>query len=152
MAKRAGVKIAHAFLETFSHVTEDASKVKEALLNVMPSEVRDKVAVLEEQALGHYGNPIIILRAELEEDLANKLAKYLGEKLDAVDKSAIKNQLDRFFNGCGNLYLKIDKQQAFMGKVALSEGDDIIKLRIGMTRFGKGESVLDYLKVIGLVQ
>ncbi|RLE51915.1 MAG: exosome protein [Candidatus Methanomethylicota archaeon] len=151
MAEKA--KVIHAYLESFAHATEDIAKVKEALLNLIPQPLRDKVQVLEEVVHGHHGNPITILRAMLTENLAQELVKHLSEKLDDLDKAIIKSQVDRFSNGAGNLYLKISKQQAYLGKVTLTEGDDIIKLRVTMTRLGKSKSALiDFLKSIGLIK
>jgi hypothetical protein len=56
-------------------------------------------------------------------------------KVDDHDLSLIEDTLaTRVDDGC-NLFLKIDKQEAFLGKVKLGQQEDVIALRIRVAAF-----------------
>lgn len=112
---------------TLCHTTEDLSKVKEAMTNVLgDSELR--ITKTE----GHHGNPITILESAVNE--MKRISEFFT-KIDDHDLSVIEDTLEtRVDDGC-NLFLKIDKQEAFLGKVTLCHGDDAISLRIRVAAY-----------------
>ncbi|MEM4564720.1 MAG: RNA-binding domain-containing protein, partial [Desulfurococcaceae archaeon] len=53
-------------LRAFIYATESEEKVLKALLNLIPPELRDRVAVSRQLVKGHHGNPIVLVQAVLQ--------------------------------------------------------------------------------------
>ncbi len=115
------------YARTFCHTTENLAKVKQALTNVVgDSELRVT------KTFGHHGNPITIIESTIKE--MSDITRFFA-KVDDNDLSVIEDTLaTRVDDGC-NLFLKIDKQEAFLGKVKLGHEDDVISLRIRVAAF-----------------
>jgi len=117
--------ILHA--RALSHATEDLDKVTAAMKNVL--EGADMVVVRTE---GHHGNPIAVLECTIESarEIDGFLRKLPDEAIavlmDTVDK--------RVDDGC-NLFLKLDKQEAYAGRTRLGTGDDVISIRLKVRAF-----------------
>lgn len=111
----------------FAHATEDLDKVKVAMANVVgPVETS---AVSTE---GVHGNPLTILEADVTDP--DDILRFFS-KLDREDLQTLMRTLDkRVDEGC-NLFVKIDKQSAFLGQVRLDRGDDVISVRIRVAAF-----------------
>ncbi len=117
-------------IEAFAHATEDPSRVKEAILNVAPgldAEIRI------ENLRGHYDNPILLLRLRTvdEEQVAQILAALRG-KLDGDNKKVLLDELERHLDERGTLYLRLDKQELYRGRLVINNGDDVVKMRFNL--------------------
>jgi len=131
-------------VETTQHATEDPGKVLEALLNVLPEELRNSVRPIVQTVKGHYGNPITRLRVELKGEEAEKVARHLFSALGEGDHRILQLTLDQRLDRTGNLYLRLDKQKALRGRLVLYDGDDVIRVVIGL-RGRKRREVLEHL-------
>lgn len=110
-----------------SHATEDLEKVKRAFLNSVGN-----LGLRISKTEGHHGNPIIVLEGESREGRA--ISDFFA-RLDDQDLHTILNTIDaRTDDGC-NLFLRIDKQDAFDEKVHLTDGEDAISVRIRVGAF-----------------
>ena len=57
------------------------------------------------------------------------------------------------YNGhAKKLYLRFDKQQLFLGKIVLSDGDDVVKVVISFSGRGSRGDVLEILRKYGVVK
>jgi RNA binding exosome subunit len=117
--------IHYILFRTQSHVTEDVSRVRQALENVLPPDT----PIEEEQTTGYFNNPIIILRARLEKKAAERYLKFLLEKLPEADlKELIKELPERVSEDC-DFYLKLSKQDAYLGDARIMYAEDAIAMR-----------------------
>lgn len=118
---------------TIAHSTEDTSKVKAAILNLVPEELRSVQKVESSPAKGHHGNDIELLMLEVrgKED-AKSIVDYLIRMLPVGDRLRIRDRIHMFFDGRSTLFLRVDKQQAFLNAVRLSDSDDIIRIKISI--------------------
>ena len=119
-------------LVAFCHATEDPDKVKKALLNILPPQIRDDYegSVLTELLEGYYGNPILILKLKINNSSHSSLAfMWIINNLSKLEISNLENNINLHLDKRGNLYLRIDKQNAFQGRIRLYEGDDVIRLK-----------------------
>lgn len=119
------------------HATENIEKVRAAILNIVPEELRQEsekwmsALMLE----GFYGNPISLLRLTIDRaEMASKLFSYIIKNLDHEDFSKLNSTLYDRLDSSGNLYIRLDKQSAYRGRLKLYEGDDVIKIRIKLSR------------------
>ncbi|MBS7249713.1 MAG: hypothetical protein KIH08_03845 [Candidatus Freyarchaeota archaeon] len=116
-------------LETFAHATEEPEKVFKALSFLLP-EGGEKL-VSRETAQGHYRNIIIIYKAKLSDKKTIEwFLRMLSERMDDEDKKRLYHLFDMRFDDSGILYLRFDKQEAFLGRLKLSESEDVIRVRI----------------------
>ncbi len=112
---------------TICHATEDLVKVEKAMTNVI-GDFDLKISRTE----GHHGNPIAVVESVVDE--MNGILEFFA-KVNDHDLSEVEDTLaTRIDDGC-NLFLKIDKQEAYLGNVKLGRGDDIISLRIRVAAF-----------------
>ena len=112
-------------IRVFSHATEDEDRVRQAILNTLPEEIGSNLALQKTGLKGHHGNPIILLETKLVDKSAlSKALAQIGSCLTVLDKELLNNNLS-FHVEKSNLYLRFDKQYAFMGQLRLSSNDPI---------------------------
>jgi RNA binding exosome subunit len=117
--------IHYIFFRTQSHVTEDVARVREALANVLPP----GTPIEEEQTIGYFDNPIIILRSRLEKKAADRYFDFLKVKLPEADlRELVKELPERVSDNC-DFFLKLSKQDAYLGDVRITYAEDVIALR-----------------------
>lgn len=123
-------------LVAFCHATESLEKVKRAILNLLPQELRRtyEARLSVELLKGYYGNPIAVVRLKLSNKTHASLTLWrILEALEAADVSALDSSVDVRLDRSGNLYLRFDKQMAFLGRVKLYEGDDVVRVKAKLT-------------------
>ena len=127
--RRASFRVNKLSLSTFYHSTEDPERVKQALMNLLPKSVRDSIHLEETKAKGHYGNSIGILRIELSSELAQKALKNILCSLTDIDCKILLATLgNRVGPKPSHFYLRLSKQDAYLGKLTLLDSDDVIKV------------------------
>ncbi len=120
--------IASIQIEAFAHATEDPLRVKQALMNLglnLDSEVQT------ENLRGHFDNPILLLRLKITESgQVEEVLKTLREKLNAAHKQVLGQELNLHLDEKGSLFLRLDKQELYQSRLILTEGSDVVKLRL----------------------
>ena len=113
-------------ITVFAHATEDEEKVKQSIKRIAPYE-----HAFESQRLsGHYDDPITLLTSKASRKEAMDLLPNIINKLSILERLTLLDELKNHVDSKGNLYLRLDKQNAFNGKVTLHENDPIhIKIK-----------------------
>lgn len=117
--------IHYILFRTQSHATEDAGRVREALGHVLPEGT--PVDALETE--GYFGNPITILTARLEKKAAVAYLDFLKRRLPDGDRRALVAELPERVDEDCFFWLRLSKQDAFLGDVRVTYGEDAISLR-----------------------
>ncbi|MFB0563729.1 MAG: RNA-binding domain-containing protein [Candidatus Lokiarchaeia archaeon] len=121
-------------LETFAHATEDTEKVFKAFSFLLPDGLEKLVS--KEKVLGHYHNEIIIYKAKITNKKGiEDFLSLLSQRMDEKDKKRLFELKDERLDDSGTLYLRFDKQEAFLGGLKLSEGEDVIRIRIKFSSY-----------------
>ncbi len=109
----------------FSHATEAQEKVQAAVRNMLPQALAEELVFSKISLLGHHGNPILLLEAKLtnKEQLPVMLQK-IGSALNSMDKQQLSDEISTHIEK-HNLYLRLNKQDAFLGTVKLGSVDPI---------------------------
>jgi RNA binding exosome subunit len=117
--------IAYIDVRVFAHATEDPEKVLAAVRNVLPAEVGENLVFRKTGLTGHHGNAIVLFDAKLTDRqvLPSVLQKF-GAELASLDKESLARDLKLHLEK-RNLYLRLDKQSAFQGKLHFSRNDPI---------------------------
>ncbi len=127
----------HIRLNTFVHATEDEDKVLEAIKTFIPDGIDDEDILFRvDETTGFFGNPIKVINVEIKRSKAVKMfLKHFKEILDENAKEYILKNLDEKVDEEGTLYVRFNKQKAYLGNVEIDEGADVIQLKIKVKAF-----------------
>jgi RNA-binding protein len=141
--------IGYIDIRVFSHATENPTKVETATKNLFPTELTEDLVFQKTALSGHHSNPIIILTAQLKDrKLLPSALQKLGASLSALDKEQLDEEIKLHLEK-GNLYLRFDKQAAFMGQPKLTQNDPIhIKVHF---KDKTSDEVVELVKQFGLL-
>jgi hypothetical protein len=133
-----------AILNVHAHATEDEQRVLDALKVLLPEDIEIQRSKLE----GHHGNQIIVFEARVDRKaLLRELLGRIMAKLRAGELENIRRSLPTRFDESCHFYLRFDKQLAYRGELALTDGGDAIRLKLKTTAFPAKRKV-----AIGLVE
>ena len=111
----------NARLRSYSHATEDQSRVESAMRFVSGAQ-----NVETEMLKGHHGNPVVKITVFL-----NK-GKDLEALLESLRRGGIFAKilatLDRRLDEEGSLHIRLSKQAAYKGTIEMIEKDDAISI------------------------
>lgn len=146
IAKPRKLRVTHLSIHVFYHSTEDPNKVRKAVLNVLPSDLRNEADFEEVVTEGHFGNKIGILTLRLSRNEAEKALRYILCSLDKVDRQILMATLStRIGTRPSHIHLRVSKQDAYLGKVVLMDGDDIIKVSATINGARRIEDLREFL-------
>ncbi len=141
--------IGYIDIRVFAHATEDQLKVETATKNLFPISLQETLIFQKTTLTGHHSNPILLFTAKLTDRKLLPLAlEKLGASISALDKEQLNQDIDLRIEK-GNLYLRFDKQAAFLGSPKLSQNDPI-HLKIHFKNKTKQE-IIDLAKQTGLL-
>ena len=141
--------IAYIDIRVFAHATEDPDKVLNALRNTLPKESVDTVAFKRANLTGHHGNPIILFETRIKErNVAQAVFEKLSSGLSILDKELLSSEIKQHLEK-GNLYIRLDKQSAYMNEIKLCQTDPI-HIRIHFKKH-RPEEVIDICRKFGLL-
>lgn len=105
----------------FSHATENEDRVKQAVTNVSGSE-----ELTCNKSYGYHGNPIVVIETKVTH------AKDIKHVLSLLSEEDIKQLMDTIelrVDDESFFYMRLDKQEAYLGNLVLSSGEDVISVR-----------------------
>ena len=141
--------IAYIDIRVFAHATEDPTKVQKAVQNLMPEELAQTLVFEKTNCTGHHGNLIILFTTKLEDKkLLPKAMEKIGAELGILDKEELQQNLKLHVEK-GNLFLRFDKQSAFLGALKFSQTDPI-HLKIHF-KSKTAQQIEEFSKQIGLL-
>lgn len=140
-------RVIHLTINVFYHSTEDPLKVRKAVLNILPKEVGEEAGFEEVVTEGHYGNRIGILTLKLTKKKAEKTLKHILCSLDRIDRQILMATLaTRVGARPSHIYIRLSKQDAYLGKAELMDGDDVIKISATVNGIRNVEELKEFLK------
>lgn len=105
----------------FVHATEDEEKVLSAMKFASGLEELER-----DETVGHHGNKIVIIDGDQKD---KKTVKRFFQSLSSEDLLMMIETLENRLDDEGFIFARLDKQQAFLGKLVLTRSDDAISLR-----------------------
>ena len=132
----------------YVHATESKEKVYRALMNILPDELRREAKISEEKYEGHYGNPIIVIEAVIDDPKkALQALLHLVSLLGEADRRYLAATLDDRVDKSGTLYIRVSKQAAYMGEVKVLESDDVIRIAVH-SQGGRRTAIKEYHRIL----
>jgi RNA binding exosome subunit len=136
-------------LRVFAHATEDPDKVLTAVRNMLPPELVENITFGRANLTGHHGNPIVLLEARIKErKMVQAVFAKLCSSLSMLDKELLATEISQRLDK-GNLYIRLDKQSAYLNELRLGSVDPI-HLRIHFKR-PRAEEVMGVCREFGLL-
>ncbi|MBP1946077.1 RNA-binding protein [Methanobacterium petrolearium] len=114
----------------FVYSTESEEKVREAICTLLPTALPEK-----EVTEGYHNNPVIILHGKITKK--REINDFL-EKLRSLKPSVKKKILKELHNRMddkGNLFLRFDKQCAYLGDLKMVEHGDALHLKLKIAAY-----------------
>jgi len=127
--------IHYIYLRTSAQATEDPEKVRSALKLLLPppgqSAKKDTINVHEIVTTGYHGNSIIVMEAELKRNMdCQYVVDRIREHLGPAGISRLTAELENRVDDDCNLYIRFNKQEAYLGKLMTTAKSDSILVRI----------------------
>jgi hypothetical protein len=143
------IPIGYIDIRVFAHATEEVDKVLNAVRNALPAKLVDTITFKKTNLTGHHGNPIILLEARVKEKNAvQEIFKKISSSLSSLDKEFLKNEIRQHMDG-GNLYIRLDKQSAYLNEIKLCTTDPI-HFRIHFQKHNP-EEIIEICRKFGLL-
>ncbi len=140
-----------AHLSVIAHATEDIQKVEQATRFLVELISRTQVNLTRQYMKGHHGNMIATISAKLAaKTLLPNVLQVLSQRLSESDKQFLGSDIERCVDKEGNLYLRFDKQEAFLGTVKSYEGDPI-RMKLKFVSGYDSDRIVDLCRKSGLV-
>jgi RNA binding exosome subunit len=140
-----------AHLSVIAHATEDIQKVEQATGFLVGLISHAQANLTRQYMKGHYGNTITTISVKLAGKalLPNALQAVI-ERLSESDKQFLDRDVESCVDKEGSLYLRFDKQEAFLGRVKSYQGDPI-RMKLKFVSSYDSKSIVDLCKKSGLV-
>jgi len=143
------VPIAYIDVRVFVHATEDLDKVVKAVYNILPTELADEIVFEKTNLKGYYGNPIVLLATRIKKrDAVKAIFGKLASGLSSLEKELLNNEFKQRLNK-GNLFIRLDKQSAYLNELKL-RSDDPIHFRIHF-RKSRLEEIMEICREFGML-
>jgi RNA binding exosome subunit len=130
-------------VSAFAHATEDEDKVEKAMRSLLPEKARN-IRLRMITVTGYHGDSITVMTGKMRKKGATGVLRNVVRKLSSLDQQRLLDESEDRLDGGGNLYIRFDKQKAYIGKVSLQETDPVrMKFRL---RLPHGNERADYVR------
>jgi RNA binding exosome subunit len=113
------MSIGHVHLRAFAHATEELERVMKAL-----AFASGKDEVEKSNSRGHFGNPIVIVEVGLTR--SKDIKGFFKRLNDAGIAGSLAGEVEQRMDDDSVLHFRLDKQMAYLGRLELAEGKDVI--------------------------
>jgi len=141
--------IGYIDVRVFAHATEDEERVLHAVMNIIPEGIVETVTFKKTHVTGHHGNPITLFEARIKEKkVAQAVFEKLASGLGILEKEQLNSEVKQHLEK-GNLYVRLDKQSAYLNELKLAVTDPI-HVRIHFQKHSP-EEIMDVCRKFGLL-
>lgn len=128
----------------FVYGTENEEKVKEAVQTLFPNS-HPQTDTTE----GYFKNPVLILHNKITKNREIKEFVEILKQIDAPSKKQLRSELENKMDERGNLFLRFNKQRAYLGDLKIVEHGDAIHVKINVAAYpAKKENAIEVAKDI----
>lgn len=143
------LKLSSATISVILHATEDKERLTSKIVEVLGL---NSTKFDEIKSEGHWGNEIRLLNLCLKQTEAEQLIRKILLLLEELDQNKLPPYLEESVDEKNSLYVRIDKQKLFSGRIAFSDHDPIrIKFRLFKT-FKQGDNTTNYRELLSSKQ
>lgn len=131
-----------------ARATEVVERVETAIANLFPPSVRETLKFTRVKVEGHAHIQLSIIAAILTSKKAcEKTLDHLVDSMSPRDKRSIVRTIDLRLDEQCTFFLRIDKQEAFLDRLHLATGPDVISVQVHFRYYPRcnPEDALEYL-------
>ena len=141
--------IGYIDVRVFAHATEDEEKVLTSVRNTFPEGLSQNAIFQKNNLSGHHGNPILVFEAKFTDKQALPLVlDKIGKSVSSLDKETLERDIKLHLEK-RNLYLRFDKQAAYLGQLRFTSNDPIhFKIHF---KNKNSEEIMEICKKTGLL-
>lgn len=129
--------------EVLIHATEDRRKILEPFFEMF--EIKEE-EFSEEKLVGHFGNPILLLKVKLAKKRAEQFIKKIISRISQVQMNEFLKDIEMHFEN-SSLYIRIGKQDIVRKLINLQQ-NNAIKIKISIPVYKKSEVTTTYLELL----
>jgi len=119
-------RVEKLIIQVLCYATEDPKKVLKAVENVLGADAAKKMSMSSEKLEGYYGDPITLMRIFLlDRELCEKVLLRILSNLSDSEREELWRDRSKLGRHGGKLYIRLGKQEAFLGRIRLSDKDPI---------------------------
>ena len=134
-------RVEELLVQVLCHATEDEEKVMKAVENIIGPEAVENASSISQSLTGYYGDPILLIKLSIEDSrIAEKAFMRILSNLSEQDLREILRERVKKGRHGGKIYLRFDKQAAYLGSLKIMDKDPI---RIQVNVRGKLERLLE---------
>ena len=111
-------------ISLFVQSTEDKDRILSSLAEVFSIPNIPHIAEFMELK-GHHGNPVTHVNLSLKGDEARGTLQTILERLSEADRDQLLGNLEDYLDERGNLYVRLDKQELCLKRLAMSQSDAV---------------------------
>ncbi|MEN6291529.1 MAG: RNA-binding protein [Methanobacterium sp.] len=128
----------------FVYGTENEEKVKGAVQTLFPNS-HPQTDTTE----GYFKNPVLILHDKISKNREIKNFIHILEEIDESSKKQLRSELENKMDERGNLFLRFDKQRAYLGDLKIIKHGDAIHVKINIAAYpAKKEKAMEVARDI----
>ncbi len=128
----------------FVYGTENEEKVRDAIKTLFPNSYPET-----DTTEGYFGNPVLILHDKITKKREIKEFVEILKKMDKQGKKGLLNELQNKMDEKGNLFLRFDKQRAYLGDLKIVEHGNSVHVKIKIAAYpAKKEKAIELAKEI----
>jgi len=119
-------RVERIVIQVLCHATEDPKKVLKAVENVVGSEAARTLSMSSETLKGYYGDPVTLMKVFLlDEKTCEKVFLRILLSLSDIERDELWQERSKKGKHGGKVFVRLDKQEAFRGRVRQSDKDPI---------------------------
>jgi len=130
-------------VEIIIHTTEDRKKILDSIFDMF--EIKEN-EFTEEKLIGHFGNPILLLKTKLTKKKAQDFVHNIISKISKVQMNDFLENIDMHFEE-SSLFLRISKQDVIRKTVNIQQ-NDAMKIKISMPVYKKSDLSKNYMELL----
>ncbi len=130
-------------LEFIVHATEDSKKILKPINELFGIKEEE---FIHDRLAGHFGNPILLMKAKLQKKRAEEFIKKLISKISKQQLNSFLNEIEMYFEG-SSLFLRVSKMDLINKSINLKQ-NDALKIRISTPVYKKDDFVKTYLQLL----
>lgn len=129
--------------EIIFHATEDSRKIFEPIFELFQIK-EDEFS--QERILGHYGNPILLVKTTLIKKRAEDFVKNLVSRVSKSQMNDLLDNIDMHFEDSA-MFLRVGKNDLVRGAISLQQ-NNAVKIKIKMPIYKKDELTKTYMELL----
>ncbi len=130
-------------VEFIVHATEDSKKILEPINELFGIK---EAEFIHDRLLGHFGNPILLMKVKLQKKRAEEFIKKLISKISKSQLDSFLNEIEMYFED-SSLFFRISKMDLINKSINLKQ-NDALKIRISTPVYKKDDFVKTYLQLL----